>query len=55
MIFQFIAEPVSTVDMLYNLILFDTLFAVGYIGFRSIVRVFYRIRKNGKRGMSDKC
>lgn len=44
MIFRFIAEPQTTADMLYNLALFDSIFAVAYIGFLEIRKFFGKIR-----------
>ncbi len=55
MTFQFIKDVTSTLDMLYNLILFDTILAVAYMGYRSILRIFYQIRKHGRKGADDKC
>lgn len=50
--FHFIAEPETTIDLLYNLLLMDSIAAFAYLGFRSIKTVFARIRRfrNFKRG-----
>lgn len=55
MIFQFIKDATETIDILYNLILFDSIVAIAYIGYRSIMRIFSHFRKSGRRGASDKC
>lgn len=50
MIFKFIAEPQTTADMLFNLALFDSIFAVAYIGFLEIRKFFGKLR-----GGADDC
>ncbi len=55
MTFHFIEDATETIDMLYNLALFDTLIAIAYIGYRSIVRIFSHFRRSGRKGASDKC
>ena len=44
MLFEFITEPQTTADMLFNLALFDSIFAVAYIGFIEIRKFFGKIR-----------
>lgn len=43
-IFKFIKEPESTTDMIYNLLLMDSMAAVTYVGYRCMKRIFARIR-----------
>lgn len=43
--FKFIKEPESTTDMIYNLLLMDSMAVVTYIGYRSIKCIFARIRR----------
>lgn len=42
--FEFIKEPETTTDMLYNLLLMDSMAAFTYIGYRCIKKIFARIR-----------
>lgn len=44
MIFKFILEPQTTADMLYNLALFDSIFALAYLGYLEIRRIFGKLR-----------
>lgn len=55
MTFLFVKDATETIDILYNLILFDNIVVIAYIGYRSIVRIFAHFRKSGRRGASDKC
>lgn len=50
--FAFIADPQTSTDMIYNLLLMDSMAAFTYLGYRAIKTVFARIRRfrNYKRG-----
>lgn len=50
--FTFIADPQTSTDMIYNLLLMDSMAAFAYLGYRAIKTVFARIRRfrNYKRG-----
>ena len=49
MIFEFITDPQNTVDMCYNLFLFDSIFLVGYFGYVEIRKLICKIRGGAKR------
>lgn len=49
MIFEFIQDPQSTVDLCYNLFLFDSIFLVGYLGYVEIRKLISKIRGGAKR------
>lgn len=49
MIFQFINEPQCTVDLCYNLFLFDSIFLVAYLGYVELRKLIYKIRGGARR------
>lgn len=49
MIFQFINEPQCTVELCYNLFLFDSIFLVGYLGYVEIRKLITKIRGGAKK------
>lgn len=49
LVFEFIQNPQSTVDLCYNLFLFDSIFLVGYLGYVEIRKLISKIRGGAKR------
>ncbi len=49
MVFEFIQNPQSTVDLCYNLFLFDSIFLVGYLGYVEIRKLISKIRGGARR------
>lgn len=49
LVFEFIQDPQSTVDLCYNLFLFDSIFLVGYLGYVEIRKLISKIRGGAKK------
>lgn len=49
LVFEFIQDPQSTVDLCYNLFLFDSIFLIGYLGYVEIRKLISKIRGGAKR------
>ncbi len=49
MVFEFILDPQSTVDLCYNLFLFDSIFLVGYLGYVELRKLICKIRGGAKK------
>lgn len=49
LVFEFITDPQSTVDLCYNLFLFDSIFLVGYLGYVEIRKLITKIRGGAKK------
>ena len=49
LVFEFIQNPQSTVDLCYNLFLFDSIFLVGYLGYVEIRKLISKIRGGARR------
>ena len=49
LIFEFIQDPQSTVDLCYNLFLFDSIFLVGFFGYVEIRKLISKIRGGAKK------
>lgn len=49
LVFEFIQDPQSTVDLCYNLFLFDSIFLVGYLGYVELRKLISKIRGGAKK------
>lgn len=49
LVFNFILDPQSTVDLCYNLFLFDSIFLVGYLGYVELRKLISKIRGGAKK------
>ena len=47
MLFTFIDNPQTVAEFCYNLALFDSIFAVCYLGYLELVKLLTKIRKGG--------
>lgn len=49
LVFEFIQNPQGTVDLCYNLFLFDSIFLISYLGYVEIRKLISKIRGGAKK------